>query len=54
MADNGIWLSMQPFLDDEDAIPFAPASPKRAKQLQMTQGTDNAYALAQKYKLKTA
>ncbi len=54
MADKGIWLSMQPFLDDEDATPFPPDSLNRAKQLQMTQGTDNAYALAKKYKLKTA
>lgn len=54
MADKGIWLSMQPFLDDEDATPFPAGSLNRAKQLQMTQGTDNAYALAKKYKLKTA
>jgi imidazolonepropionase-like amidohydrolase len=54
MADNGIWLSMQPFLDDEDATPFPPGSPNRAKQLQMTKGTDGAYAFAKKYKLKTA
>ncbi|QIL69550.1 amidohydrolase family protein [Diaphorobacter sp. HDW4B] len=54
MADKGIWLSMQPFLDDEDATPFPEGSLNRAKQLQMTQGTDNAYALAKKYKLKTA
>ncbi|WP_019501447.1 metal-dependent hydrolase family protein [Pseudanabaena sp. PCC 6802] len=54
MAEKGIWLSMQPFLDDEDAIPFPEGSPNRAKQLQMTQGTDTAYKLAKKYNLKTA
>lgn len=54
MAEKGIWLSMQPFLDDEDAIPFPEGSANRAKQLEMTQGTDKAYALAKKYSLKTA
>ena len=54
MADEGIWLSMQPFLDDEDATLFPAGSLNRAKQLQMTKGTDNAYALAKKFKLKTA
>lgn len=54
MAEKGIWLSLQPFLDDEDATPFPADSANRLKQLQMVQGTDNAYALAKKYKLKTA
>jgi imidazolonepropionase-like amidohydrolase len=54
MAEKGVWLSMQPFLDDEDAIRFPEGSANRAKQVQMVQGTDNAYALAKKYKLKTA
>lgn len=54
MADRGIWASMQPFLDDEDVTPFPNGSPNRAKQIQMTAGTDTAYALAKKYKLKTA
>src|SRR5262249_44489475 len=35
MADKGIWLSIQPFLDDEDAIPLPPDSPNRARQLEM-------------------
>jgi imidazolonepropionase-like amidohydrolase len=54
MAEKGIWLSLQPFLDDEDANPFPDGTPNRAKQLQMSQGTDTAYALAKKYNLKTA
>ena len=52
MADKGIWWSLQPFLDDEDAIPQAPKN--RAKQLEMTNGTDNAYKLAKKYNIKLA
>ncbi|WP_245940172.1 metal-dependent hydrolase family protein [Stenomitos frigidus] len=54
MAEKGTWLSLQPFLDDEDANPQPEGSANRVKQLQMTQGTDNAYNLAKKYKLKTA
>ena len=54
MADEGIWWSMQPFLDDEDAIPFPEGSENRAKQLQVTQGTDRAYELAKKHGVKLA
>ena len=54
MAEKGIWLSIQPFLDDEDAIPFPPGSSNAARAQQVFRGTDNAYALAKKYKLKTA
>jgi imidazolonepropionase-like amidohydrolase len=53
MADKGIWLSMQPFGDDF-AAPFPEGSVNRAKQLQMFAGTDTAYDLARKHKLKTA
>jgi imidazolonepropionase-like amidohydrolase len=54
ISDKGAWLSSQPFLDDEDAIPFPEGSANRAKQIEMSAGTDNAYGLAKKYKLKTA
>jgi imidazolonepropionase-like amidohydrolase len=54
MAERGSWWSLQPFLDDEDATPFAEGSVNRKKQLQMFSGTDNAYKLAKQYKLKTA
>jgi imidazolonepropionase-like amidohydrolase len=54
MAEKGIWWCLQPFLDDEDAVPFPEGSPNREKQLQMVRGTDTAYALAKKYKIKTA
>jgi imidazolonepropionase-like amidohydrolase len=53
MAEKGIWLSIQPFLDDEDANPVH--SPMmRARQLEVIAGTDRAYALAKRYKIKTA
>lgn len=54
MAEKGVWWSLQPFLDDEDAIPFPEGSDSRKKQLEMVKGTDKAYALAKKYKIKTA
>lgn len=52
MAQKGIWLSTQPFLDDEDANPKE--GENRAKQLEVFQGTDTTYNLAKKYNLKTA
>jgi imidazolonepropionase-like amidohydrolase len=53
MAEKGIWLSIQPFLDDEDANPVH--SPMmRARQLEVIAGTDRAYALAKRYKIKVA
>ena len=54
MVEKGIWLSLQPFLDDEDAIPFPDGSDSRAKQLQMVGGTDTAYQLAKKFGLKVS
>jgi imidazolonepropionase-like amidohydrolase len=53
LADNGIWWSLQPLLDDEDAPPLVnPVSQKKA--LEVFAGTDNAYRLARKYNVKTA
>jgi imidazolonepropionase-like amidohydrolase len=54
IRDKDAWLSAQPFLDDEDAIPFAEGSVNRAKQLRMVAGTDFAYGHAKTFKLKTA
>lgn len=54
LAERGIWLSMQPFLDDEDANPYPEGSENRANQLLVAQGTDNAYNLAKRYNIKTA
>ncbi len=53
MAEKGIWWSLQPFTDDRPSA-FADGSPNRIKQLTMYEGTDTAYALAKKYKIKTA
>ena len=53
MAKQHIWWCLQPFLNDEDAVPMAtPAS--RAKQRVMSAGTDTAYQLAKKYQINTA
>jgi imidazolonepropionase-like amidohydrolase len=52
MADKGIWLSIQPFLTDDDTGVLT--GPSRIAQLQVFGGTDNAYNLAKKYKIKTA
>ena len=55
MAEKGIWLSTQPFLDEEGeggAQQLGPA--EQAKMKQVIEGTDNVYQLAKKYHLKTA
>jgi imidazolonepropionase-like amidohydrolase len=52
MADKGVWLSIQPFLSEEDTGRLA--GPSRVAALQVFGGTDNAYQLARKHKLKTA
>ena len=53
MAEKGIWWSLQPFVDDRPS-PFPEGSANRRKQLEMFNGTDTAYALAKKHKVKTA
>ncbi len=52
MAEKGVWWSLQPFTDDLPSA-FAEGSPNRIKQLEMYSGTDAAYALAKKFKIKT-
>jgi imidazolonepropionase-like amidohydrolase len=55
LAEKGIWWSVQPLLDDEEAsmLPFmTPVS--RQKALEVFAGTENAYKLAKRYKVKTA
>jgi imidazolonepropionase-like amidohydrolase len=55
MAEKGIWLSTQPFLDQGEeggAQQLGPA--EQAKMKQVVAGTDNVYGLAKKYHLKTA
>lgn len=54
MAEQDIWLSSQPFLDNAYANPQPEGSLNRAKQLNVFAGTDTAYGLARKYGLKTA
>jgi imidazolonepropionase-like amidohydrolase len=54
MADKGIWFSSQAFLDNQFANSYPEGSASRTKQLAMSAGTDTAYGLAKKYKLKTA
>jgi len=53
MAEKGVWFSMEPILDDEDAIPF-PDPVSRAKFVAVTSGTDKVIKLAKKYGVKTA
>lgn len=53
IADLGVWWSLQPFLDDEDAVPTQSPS-SRQKQLAMVAGTDKAYEMAQRFGIKTA
>jgi imidazolonepropionase-like amidohydrolase len=54
MAQSNIWLSTQPFTDAEGANPFPPGTQQYAKKMEVVTGTDNVYALAKKYNLKTA
>jgi imidazolonepropionase-like amidohydrolase len=52
MAEKGIWLSTQPFLDLAAASALGPS--EQAKMRQVVAGTEGVYALAKKYKIKTA
>ena len=53
IAEKGIWLSTQAFAD-EMADAFPPGSLERYKALEVFAGTDRTFALAKKYKIKTA
>jgi imidazolonepropionase-like amidohydrolase len=52
MRDEGVWWSLQPFLQDEDSNVY-PDPARRASQKQVSEGTVNAYAMAQKHGVKT-
>ena len=52
MADKDVWLSIQPFVSDEDAVPLTGQS--RINLEQVIAGTNTAYPLAKEHKLKTA
>jgi imidazolonepropionase-like amidohydrolase len=53
MAEKGVWLSIQAF-PDELAEAFPPGSFERVKAMEVFAGTDRTFALAKKYKIKTA
>lgn len=52
MRDEGVWWSLQPFLQDEDSNVY-PDAARRESQQQVSQGTIKAYEMAQKYGIKT-
>jgi imidazolonepropionase-like amidohydrolase len=52
MSDKGVWLSIQPFVSDEDTVPLSGQS--RINLEQVIAGTNTAYPLAKAHKLKTA
>jgi imidazolonepropionase-like amidohydrolase len=54
MAEKSVWWSLQPFLNDDSAGQFPEGSQEAAKKQEVAEGTDRAYALAKKYKIKTA
>jgi imidazolonepropionase-like amidohydrolase len=53
IAEKGIWLSTQAF-PDEMADAFPAGSLERAKAFEVFAGTDRTFALAKKYRIKTA
>jgi imidazolonepropionase-like amidohydrolase len=52
MAKNGTWLSIQPFVGEDDVAPVS--GPGKARMLEVLAGTNNAYTLARKHGIKTA
>lgn len=52
IAEKGVWLSTQPFLDLSGAAALGPA--QQDKMRQVVAGTERVYALAKKYSIKTA
>ncbi len=52
IAEKGVWLSMQPFIGEGSNHYTTPD--QQAKHEMVVQGTDNAYRLAKKYKVKLA
>lgn len=53
MRGEGVWWCLQPFLQDEDSNAY-PDAARRASQHQVAQGTERAYAMAQKHGVQTA
>ncbi len=54
LVEKDVWLSTQPILDDEEALPFAKGSANHAKLLQVTNGTDLVLRMARIHKVKLA
>ncbi|HEY2357667.1 MAG TPA: amidohydrolase family protein, partial [Phenylobacterium sp.] len=52
MANKGVWLSTQPFIDESDNAPMTGQS--RTNLLQVLAGTPTMYGYARKYGIKTA
>lgn len=52
MASEGVWWSLQPFLDDEDSNPKQGQA--RVKQLMVATGTARAFELARKHNVRVA
>jgi imidazolonepropionase-like amidohydrolase len=52
MSEKGVWLSIQPFVGDDDSICLTGQS--RVQQLQVLASTDKAYTLAKTHRIKTA
>jgi imidazolonepropionase-like amidohydrolase len=52
IAEKGVWLSTQPFLDLGGAAALGPD--QQAMMQQVVSGTDRVYALAKKYNIKVA
>jgi len=53
IAERDAWWSLQPMLDDEDAIQYSEQA-KRTKLKQVIAGTDQAYRLAKKHGVRLA
>ena len=51
IADNGVWLSMQPFTADDNTYP---SEEQQRKHEMIVAGTDNTYRLAKKYGVRLA
>ena len=54
MAEKGVWWGLQPLTDESRPTTYEEGSARRIKQKQVYEGTETAYALAKKYKIKTA
>ncbi len=54
MAEKCVWLSIQPLLDDEDAIPFPEGAGQRKRCLEVTAGTERVIKAARKPGVKVA